>query len=372
MKFTCLKENLLKGLTIVTPISRKASHLPILNNIQIITEVGGIRLVATNLEIALRCLVRAKVEQEGNFTFPAKLLLDFVSSLSEDKIECELQDQSLKIIAGDFKGSIKCMAPEEFPLIPKVSKNFSVKINRASGEEAISRVIFAAAKNDPRQELNGVFVSLHEEKATLAATDSFRLAEVKLPLEGRSSGEPKEIIIPGRTMDELMRVLHEEEAKESQSFTFSLDETQALFEVGGVEIISRLVDGKYPDYQQIIPAKFSTTARVSREKLITTIKTVSLFSHTGLHEITMKLEPQESAILCSAKSDQLGEGAGEVGAELQGDSQQAVFNHHYLLDGLHAFKSEEIELSLVDGNSPAIIKSQGDQTYLYLVMPIKQ
>ncbi len=371
MKFTCLRENFHQGLAIVTPLARKATHLPILSNVLIKAEMSGLSFISTNLEMALQGKVRAKVEQEGSFTFPAQLLFNVISSLSGEKIECELKNNALKIICQNFHGEVKGMPSEEYPLIPQIERTTPLNLPKEEAVAILEKIIFAAAKGDPRQELNGVLFSFSGSSLTLAATDSYRLAKATVALEGAQKQE-RQAIIPGRTLEEVMRIVNELPPEECAAISIFLEENQVMFSLGGVEVVSRLVEGKYTDYQQIIPTAFQTTANISRGEFMNTVKSISLFASSGLYDVTLKFDPSEGLIKLASHSDLAGEGSAEVAAEIAGEPQEAVFNFHYLLDGLHAIASEKVEFAMVDGNSPAILKSPGKEDYLYLLMPIKQ
>ncbi len=372
MKFTCLQTTLHQGLSMVTPVARKAVHLPILSNILLKAATGGITLTSTNLELAISVSLRAKVEEEGVFTLPAKLLLDIIASLQGEKVDCVLSGEKLHITSDHFKGMVKGINADEYPLIPKVAAPVSVLLPREAMEQICTKVLFAAAKNDPRQELQGVYMKLEASgQLTVAATDSYRLAELKINL---ATNTPKEfsVVIPRATLEEVGRVVNSLKPEDASEVALTVEENQVLFTCAGVEVVSRLTEGKYPEYQQIIPSAFPTNANISRAALVRTVKSISLFSSSGLHEVAFSLDPSAGAIEVKAQSDAVGEGASTAAAEITGQALTAVFNHQYLLDGLSVLQGDAITLGAIDGNAPAILRVAGKNDYLYLVMPIKQ
>ncbi len=372
MKFTCLKEHFHQGLNIVTPVARKAVHLPILSNILLKAEPGGITLTSTNLELAISITLRAKIEDEGAFTLPAKLLLDIVASLQGEKVDCVLSGEKLSITSDHFKGAVKGMNADEYPLIPKVAAPISVALPREAVEYMCSNVLFAAAKNDPRQELQGIYMKLDMQgQLIVAATDSYRLAELKIALPATPAKEFS-VVVPRATLEEVGRVVNSLRPEDAKEVAVTVEENQILFTCAGVSVISRLTEGKYPEYQQIIPQAFPTNVQVSRAALTRTVKSISLFSSTGLHEVALSLDPAEGVIEVKAQSDAVGEGTSKVTAEISGQPLTAVFNYQYLLDGLAVLKGDAITLGAIDGNAPAIFRVAGKDDYLYLVMPIKQ
>ena len=380
MKFTCLKENLYPGLALIAPMARKASHLPILGNILIKAETGSLMCSVTNLELAVKVTIRAKVEEEGMGTFPAKVLYEVVGSLPKDKIECTSTSDVLSLSAQGFQGTVKGVSSDEFPVIPQVQGTHTCTFQRQEFIGVLEQTMFAASHQDPRQELNGVSFwfsvpsgSASGGKTTLriAATDSYRLAEATLTLPTPMSEPLPHIIIPARSLSEVVRILSSSQ-EEHTTLDMVWEESQVLFSCGNVAITSRLIAGKYPEYQAIIPTSFRTTARMKRTELLALIKQVSLFSSSGLHEITLALDPQTGVLTGTGSCDQVGEGSANITCEIIGEAQKAVFNHTYLVEGLQALSGDMVELGMIDASSPTIMRIPGSEGYLYLAMPIKQ
>src|SRR3989338_8441634 len=236
MKFTCLKENLYQGLALIAPLARKAAHLPILSNILIKAETGSLVCSATNLELALQISVRAKVEEEGMGTFPAKLLYDVVGSLPNEKIECIGTSEVLSLSAKGFLGKVKGVSGEEFPVIPKVQNTYTVSFSKNTFLALLEQTMFAASHQDPRQELNGVSF-LFQDTSTLriAATDSYRLTEGVAVLPTPLIQIPPQIIIPARSLQEVVRILFSSQ-EEQDTINMVWEESQVLFSCGNIAI----------------------------------------------------------------------------------------------------------------------------------------
>lgn len=363
MQFSCTQENLHRALTIVSHLATKNISLPILNNILIHADRGSVRLTATNLEIGVSCLLRGKVESEGSFTVSGKLFSDYVGLLPKDRVDVVLEDKALKITAPGAKTTIRGIPPEEFPLIPQVKRDSTFSVPGSALRSAIARVIFAAASDEARPEISGVLLVVHHKTLTLAATDSYRLAEqlVELPATAKDA----RIILPSRTLQEILRTLGDE------SVEISIDENQALFAYNDVEMTTRLIEGQYPDYTQIIPKEHQTTIEIGREDLVNAVKQASLFCKQGIYDVTLESDG-EKTLTVRAANTQAGEYEKALTAKTTGAPVSIVFNYRYLLDGLGSLTSESAVLELGGPANPGLIRPQGMKQTLYLIMPIRQ
>ena len=364
MKISCTQENLSHGLNTVSHIASKNVSLPILNNVLIVAENGIIKLTTTNLEIGVNCQVRGKMEKEGKITVQARLLADYINSLPNERIDLAVEGDNLKIKCGQAQTVIKGSSTEEFPLIPKVErkKSFSLKISDL--KKAITQVIYAAASDEARPEINGVFVKSAENEITFAATDSYRLAEKKVKAQKASPSNG--VIIPAKTLMELNRVL----AEETEEIDFFINDNQVLFVFDGIEMVSRLIEGQYPEYQQIIPHGGKTKVELNTREFVKRVKTTSLFCKPGINDIS--LEVKKGEVVVSASNSQLGENISNLEAKIEGEENIIVFNYRYLLDGLASIESEEVILELTDNANPGLMKPKGLRDYIYIIMPIRQ
>jgi DNA polymerase III subunit beta len=367
MKFSCTQENLNKGLSIVSHVASKNITLPILNNVLIKAEHGLIKLSATNLEIGVFCSLRGKIEEEGNFTIQARLLSDYINLLPNVKIDFRLEDGSLHIESEAGKTIIKGSPADEFPLIPQVEKKAGITCNVKAFRRAIAQVIFAAAFDESRPEISGVFMNFNKDELVMAATDSYRLAEKKISIEKAGKVE-KSVIVPVKTLQELIRVLDDE----LENIEIFISDNQILFTFNEVGIISRLIEGQYPNYQQIIPKERKTEVKLNGQELVKAVKSASLFCKPGINDVGFEINSSDKKIIISAFNTQVGENITTLTGEIDGENNSIVFNYRYLLDGLQNIDNENVILEFTNSGSPGVIKPEGKTDYIYLIMPIKQ
>lgn len=379
MKISCTQENLNQGLFVVSHIASKNTALPILNNILIQAKENTIKLSATNLEIGVSCVVRGKTEADGDFTVQSKLLADYVALLPKERVDLSTQpkNQVLEVICKNHSTKIKGQLSTDFPLIPEIEKNKAAVLDYNDFRQALNQVVFAVSVSESRPEINGVLFNFVKDKLTLAATDSYRLAEKSINLISGSQISDQSVIVPARTLQELQRILgsFKDPAAISniEEVKIYLAENQILFVLGEVELISRLVEGQYPDYQQIIPQQSNTKASLSVSEFINATKTASLFTRSGIYDVNLEFSPDKKEIVVSSVNNQLGENISRLNAEISGDANTIVVNYRYLLDGLQNLEASQVEINVIDANSPCVLKPIGkDSDYLYIIMPIKQ
>lgn len=380
MKFTVTQENFSHGLFMVSHVAAKSANLPVLQNVLIEANESGIKLTATNLEIGMSCLVRGKIDHTGAFTVQSKLLADFVGLLPKTNLEVasvsDAQGNSaLTVTSGESETKLKGIPAADFPLIPAVERQGGATCAADDLRAAIAQVVFAVSQSETRPEINGVLLQFAGHELTLTATDSYRLAERKVHLL-TPLREPQHVIVPARALQELLRALSGFKDPAAlapvENVELFVAENQILGVAGGVEIVSRLVEGQYPDYRQIIPQQSSTTGKIATAELAKAAKTASLFSRGGIYDVALAFEPERRQVVLSAANAQLGENITRVGANITGVPNRTVLNSRYLLDGLQNMEAEEVEFHLIDTASPCVIKPRGKANYLYLVMPIKQ
>jgi DNA polymerase-3 subunit beta len=376
MKITILQENLKKGLFMVGHIAGKNINLPILNNILITAAEGDIKLVTTNLEIAIISTIRGKVDVDGTYTVDSKIFNDYVGLLPNQKTTIETKENNLIIECENYKTKIRGLSSEEYPLIPEVERKSFCEIEVDVFLRALNQVLPAVSVGETRVELSGVYFNIGGEEMVIAATDSYRLAEKKLKLKTNNSCE-KNFIVPTKTLQELSRVLSntKDEGTEVSStgmVRFYVSENQILFIVNQTEIISRLIEGQFPEYGQIIPTNIKTNAIIDKQELVRAVKAAALFSKAGINDINLDFPSGKKNIIISSASGQAGENITELEASVAGEDNAAVINYRYLLDGLSAIDDNKIRIEIVDGNTPCILKSEKDKNFIYIIMPIKQ
>ncbi|NTU98599.1 DNA polymerase III subunit beta [Candidatus Falkowbacteria bacterium] len=374
MKFSCLQENLKHGLFVVSHLTGKNQNLPILGNVLIEVSQGEIKLVSTNLEIGVSCFVRGKVEIEGSFTVDAKILSDYINLLPNQKVDVEMVNNSLVINCGSYNTKIKGQSSEDYPLIPTVEKSNFCKISIPELKKAFNQVVFAVSTNETRAELTGVFFNfINNKELVIVATDSYRLAERKITLI-ESNIESSSLIVPAKTVQEVVRIMAgtKDDVGEIGEVEIYVFENQILFTHGSTEVISRLIEGQYPDYRQIIPNNHKTVAITDISQMVRAVKSSALFAKTGINDINLDFPKNNGKIVVSSASGQTGENIVEIIADVEGEDNFVVVNYRYLLDGLGNIGGEKVKICLVDGNTPCLVKSTESDDYLYVVMPIKQ
>ena len=376
MKFACTQENLLQGLSLVGHIAGKSAHLPILENVHVKCVSSGVEISATNLEMAISTKVRGRVEKEGEFTVPAKLLMDYISLLPPGKVELEIEDDNLVVEADGKKSKIKGMPTSEFPLIPRLAEGESYHLEPNSFKQTINRVVFAVSGSESRPELSGVSCYFHglggKDTLVLAATDSYRLAEGRLTLEEGGKKDGATCIVPARAMQEIGRVLnsYKDDVETPERVDWLMSESQLVVTYGPVTLISRLIEGLFPEYTQIIPDHFQTTSEVDRKELLKAIRAASLFARTGLYDVHLNFT-EDGQLAVSSSDSGTGEHHTKLSAELVGEPNHATVNFKYISDGLNAMSDERVILKLIDGMNPILIQGKEDEQYRYVVMPIR-
>lgn len=366
MKLSCTKENLLAGLTAVNRIANKNLTLPILGNILLRAENNTLILSATNLEVGITTHVRSRVVESGAVTVQARLLTEFIGLLERERVDIESDGSSLKIAGEGNETTVRGMPAEDFPIIPAVPREKSFSVDAAAIREALEQTLFAAAQDSARPEISGACFSVKGNTLTLATTDSYRLAERSVGVAGAAAS--LKAIVPTKALFELSRIVPAE-----GTVQIFVGDTQALFVMDGTELTTRLVEGQYPDYTQIIPKDPKTEARIELAPFMKAVKTASLFARSGINDVTLSLEPEKKHIVLSSANTELGEHRGTVGAALTGPAVTIVFNFRYLLDGLSVMNASTVTLGVTDSGSPGIVRGVGGTAeYLYLIMPIRQ
>ena len=372
MHLICLKENLKQALNITERIIGRNLTLPILNNLLLSIENNKLKISSTNLEVGINCWVTGKIKEKGNITVPAKLINDFINNLPNKKVELKAKNKQLEIKCEKFKANIKSLPAEDFPIIPKIKGKPLIKINGNILKNGFSQVVEIASLSESRPEISGIYVKFEKNLIKLAATDSFRLAEKNIETKINHLSD-QSIIIPQRTAQELIRILGEKDPSlegQEQEVEVILSGNQILFDFGYVQLISRLIEGKFPDYQQLIPNSFQNQLTISREELVNNIRIASLFSGK-INDIKVFLNPKKSQVEISARDTDLGENKSQIETKIEGEEIEIVFNHRYLLDGLNHILSDKVFLGLNNTTQPVVIRPVGDLSYTYVVMPIR-
>ncbi len=375
MKITCKQQDLSRGLSVVSHAVSNRSTLPILANILLATEHGRLKLSATNLEIGINCWVDAQVHEEGTTTVPAKLLTDFVNSLPQATVDIAVSEDTNKVnIKGEgSSANIKGMDASEFPLIPNGEDGETPVIVDASLlKEMIAEVAIAASEDKSRPVFTGVLVQVSNEKLTFAAADSFRLAVRTAPLPGDDSTHG-DILIPARTLTELARILPNEEAVQ---MIVTPNRSQVLFHTEQSDLVSRLIEGSFPNFRQIIPKEHTTRAVVETKTFAARVKSAALFARDSSNITRIKIQGGDNSgleagtVTIEATAEDLGDNVGVLNAAVDGPEQQIIFNVKYLAEVLAVMGTPEVAIEINAPTKPGVIKPVGPADYTYVIMPM--
>lgn len=377
MKLIILQEKFKEGLNIVEKISGKSLTLPILNNVLISTKNNFLNLTTTDLEIGINWWTLAKVEKEGQITIPTRLLVNFINLLPNEKIEIEGKNEVLFVKHQNFSTEIKGFSAEEFPIIPNVAGE-AITIENSLFCQSLNQVVDITSPSSARPEISGVYFLFQKDQIIMTATDSFRLAEKRIFSEIPIGEKSYSFILLQKAARELINIFGEKEGKLNIFFS----PNQVMFEFPmaetshpQIQLISRLIEGEYPNYQEIIPKKYETQIILRKNEFLNQIRLASLFSGK-INEVKFKVDPKSQKIEISSRSPDLGEHRSSLPAKIKGAANEISFNHRFLTEGILNIisgkeKNPEIIFELNGGEGPGVLKAFGDESYLYVAMPIK-
>jgi DNA polymerase-3 subunit beta len=374
MKVTVLQENLARGLGVVSKAVSPRSTLPVLANVLIASDEGRLRLSATNLEMGITCWIPARIDEEGSTTVPARTFSDLVGTLPGDQVllKFDPQTQTLNVRGGSSTNDIKCIDAQEFPPMPVPDFDGAVQINVGDFREMIHQVAFAASSDEARPVLMGVLVQVDKDKLTMAAADGFRLSVRRAVLSTPSSA-PVSAIVPAQALKELARVATDSE--EPIYMVLPKGRGQVVFRVKDVEVVSQLIDGTFPDYQQIIPRSYKSRTLVSTSSLLKACKQAEIFAREGSNVARFNIksaqgEMQPSEVEISATSEETGKNETIVEATVDGGGLLIAFNVKFLREALEVIRTPNVALETSAPNAPGVVKPVGDDQFLHVIMPM--
>lgn len=364
MKLNCLKNYLKEAISLTERIGGKNINLPILNNTLIFTDNNKLKLISTNLEIGVEINIPAKIEKNGKVAIPSNIIYNFLSSFSGDEnIYLESINNNLSISTTNTSILIKGQPINDFPNLPIIKNKKSISFKTQDLLNGLKSVYYSASISNIKPEISSIYIYTDKKnQLTFVATDSFRLAEKKLSY--KLLDFPK-IIIPHKNVLEILRILENKEGKTDLIF----DNNQILFIHENIKIISRIIDGIFPDYNQIIPEKFITDVVLDKKNLLNILKTASVFSNR-LNEVNIIVEPKNKFITIQTSNNDTGEYVTKIPANITGEAIKIVFNYKYIHDSLSSFSSEKIILRFSGEGKPLLIMGVDDNSFLYLVMPM--
>lgn len=365
MELSVTQENLSKALSAASRVASTKTQLPILSNILLRTDGTRLLVAATNLEIATTQLIGAKIAKPGSITIPAKLVAEFVSSLPKGTVELAVKNDHLHITASGFKSVINGIASDDFPELPTINETSSVQYSISSDDfkQAATQTILTASSDATRPVLTGVYWHSHDGALYLAATDGYRLSERKL-VETKSEVAA---IIPTSTLQEVLRTLSDDTPEVELLF----DESQVRFRAGDSEVTSRLIDGNFPDYRQLIPASSETSIVIEKAEFARITKIAGLFARESGGSVTLNADAAKNTLAIHSIASQLGENTSESTAEVTADGQ-VTLNSRYLADALSVITGNKIEFRFSGKLSPCVLSVAGGKgNYVHIIMPLK-
>ena len=369
MKLSVMQENLARGLSVVSRAVSSRTTLPVLANVLLRTEDAGLKLTATNLEIGITYWVPGKIETDGATTVPARLLTDLVGSLpSAERVDLELKGaDTLQLRCGPFETHVKGIDADEFPAIQTAGERPTTRINQGLLRRALEETIFAAASDEARPILTGVLARFEGDRLTLAAADNYRIAVKTIAILDAVS--ETSVVIPARALNEAVRILAD--VDDPVEIVLAQARNQVLFHLEGVDLVSRLIDGQFPNYQQVLPAAHTTQAIVDRADLLKAVRPAALIASSSANIVKLQIGADgASGVTVTANAD-VGDYEGQVDAAVEGDGTTIAFNARYLNDVLTNVEAERFAIQLNGPLSPGVFRPVGDDQYVHVVMPVR-
>jgi DNA polymerase-3 subunit beta len=368
VKLSVMQENLARGLSVV---SRAVSNrsLPVLTNVLLKTEDAGLKLTATNLEIGITYWVPGKIETDGATSVPARLLTDLVNSLpGGEPIVLELGDgETLHIRSGRFESNIKGISADDFPTVQTAGERPITRISQKVLKQALDETAFAAASDEARPILTGVLARFEGDQLTLAAADNYRIAVKTITI--LDPVEETSVVIPARALHELSRVLADVE--DPVSVVLAHARNQVLFHLDGIDLVSRLIDGQYPNYQSVLPANHTTRVVLDREELLRAVRPAALIAHESANIVKLGVGIDGDAGITVSANAEVGDHVGRIEAAVEGDGTTIAFNARFLADVLTNVDADQFALELNGPLSPGVFRPIGDDRYVHVVMPLR-
>lgn len=364
MKIQITQQNFVKALALLARVASTRTSLPILSNVLLTAADNKLTAAATNLEVAISHVAASKIENEGSVTVPAKLLHDFVSQLPKDEtINLVFEKNKLFLKAGSYSSTIQGTSAEDFPALPEITANITKTLSANDLKNALTRVMLAASHDETRPVLGGVFFHSSGGKLLIAATDGYRLAECEI---GEIDSEIK-AIIPTSSLQDTLKIIQD---SNDEDIDLQFDEGQFGVSVSDTTLVSRLVDGEYPAYQQLIPAESDISLTVGREDILTAAKLAGLFAREVGGSITLKVDEGEQTLSINSVASQVGDNSSVLKAKVTG-SGEVVLNVRYLTDALSCFETDDVSIRFSGSISPCVITSSNQPGYQHIVMPLK-
>ncbi|MBU0618626.1 DNA polymerase III subunit beta [Patescibacteria group bacterium] len=370
MKLTILQENLLFGLGIASRITATKVQLPILNNVLLTTESGRLKVSATNLEIGVNLWLGAKIEKPGKITIPAKIFLELVNLLPKSQIELEVKGEKLMVSCAGQHSVILGINAAEFPQVLSLKGNkkpiFKTDLVKEDLNRIIEQVVFAASLDEGRPTLTGVLLNQSGKNWSAVATDGYRLSLATV--KNKTEVKPGKWLVPARALLEVGRLMGGKQ-EEGVVMAVSSEGGQIIWGTGEVELVSKLIEGQFPDFNKVIPQEEKTKLELDKQALTSAVKTAAIFARDGANIVRFKV--LKTTLEVSANAPELGESLTRLEAEVTGEQGEIAFNSRYLLDFLSAAKQERVEFSFSGPLEPGLFREKGGSNWLHVIMPVR-
>jgi len=366
MRFSASKDNLSYGVQVVQRAVSAKNPRPVLSGILLKAGNGHLTFTATDLELGIECVIPVTIEREGGIVLPAKYLGEIVRRLPDLKINVDVKENNSTMIKyGDSVFDLLGLPPEDFPILPSIESESTLIIKQGEFKEMIKQVGFATSSDDNRPVFTGILMKIDEGTMKLVATDTHRLAFRQGVIENGASQEYKTVIVPGKTLNELNRIM----SGDDEDLKIAFGDNQAVFEMKGIKLISRLIEGQFPNYKQVIPQGCKTKIKVRTKHLLEATERASLLAKEGANVVKFTISKEQLVI--NSNSPEIGKIEEQLPVEMEGEETQIAFNSKYLIDVLRVIDAEDILLELTGSLSPGIIKPFDEDNYIYLILPIR-
>jgi DNA polymerase III subunit beta len=373
MRLAVLQENLAKGLSIVTRAVDTRPTLPVLANVLLATEEARLKLSATNLEMSITTYIGAKVDQQGSITLPAKTFSELVNNLSPERVDLQMDvaTQTVNVRCGATNSNIKGISAGEFPVIPGGGED-ALLISGRVLKDMIMQTVFAAAKEDNRPILTGIYTQLDGDVITMAAADGYRLAVRTARLE-TTFGKPMDMVIPARALAEVARIISDDD--EEVGITLPGERDVVMFHMKSTDVTSQLLEGRFPDFGAIIPKTYSTATTVYTTDLLRACKRAEIFARDSANSARIFVKPptgpgEPGEVMVIGKSAERGDNEGMIDASVEGDALEAAFNVRYLIDVLSVIPDERVVLESNGPAHPGVVRPEGRDDFISVIMPM--
>jgi DNA polymerase-3 subunit beta len=365
MKITITQEKLARALNVVSRVASTRTELSVLNNVLLQAEGSNLVLSATNLEVAVVEKISAKVSKSGLITIPAKLLTDFINTLPSGQVTIEVKNNHLHISSGNYKSTINGTNSEDFPELPLIDTKQAVvfKVNIDDFKHAVAQTIVTASSDTTRPALTGVYFNTSKNSLYLASTDGYRLSEKKF-IDKVSS----EIfaIVPAQSLQEVLRSLNDD----YEELEILFNENQVKFVLGEIEITSKLIDGSFPDYRQLIPKATDIALTLDKDELLRDTKLAGLFTSSSGGSIVLEAKATESVLSVQSVASELGENNSDIETKVNADGK-VTLNSRFLIDGLNSLSDKQINFGFSGKLNPCVLKNNTGDDYIHIIMPLK-